>query len=90
ADALVELAVGNKPAQIQVTSSLETLLGLCGAPAGEMEFALPISTETVQRLACDSSVARILGHWQLVRSEVGKMLAIPPKMTFGPRPRGPD
>ncbi len=32
ADALVELAVGNRPAQIQVTSSLETLLGLAGAP----------------------------------------------------------
>ena len=53
ADALVELATGNQPAQIQVTSSVETLLGLVGAPAGEMEFSLPISSKTVERMACD-------------------------------------
>ncbi len=166
ADALVELALGNRPAQIQVTSSLETLLGLAGAPGAEMEFSLPISAKTVERLACDSSVTRVLlgsestvievgrskrvvsgparkalaardghcrwpgcerpaswtsahhvvhwihggstdldnlvllchrhhwmvheGKWQLVRGEDGRMLAIPPTVTFGPRPRGPD
>src|SRR6266849_1566199 len=37
ADALVELAEGSMPrAQIQVTSSVETLLGLAGAPAAAM------------------------------------------------------
>ena len=166
ADALIELAEGNRPAQIQVTSTLETLLGLCGAPAADMEFALPVSSRTVERLACDSSIARVLldsqsavievgrsrrvvsaparkalvardGHcrwprcerpaswsaahhvvhwihggstdldnlvllchrhhrmvhedsWQLVKSEDGGMLAIPPTVTFGPQPRGPD
>ena len=60
ADALVDLACGSQPVQLQVTSSLETLLGLWGAPAGEMEFSLPVSSKTVERLACDSSVARIL------------------------------
>ena len=61
ADALVELASGGgSQAQIQVTSSLETLLGLAGAPAGEMEFSLPISSKTVERMACDCSVTRIL------------------------------
>ncbi len=174
ADALVELAVGNQPAQIQVTSSIETLLGLAGAPGAEMEFSLPVSSRTVERMACDSSLTRVLldsdsvvidvgrsrrvvsgparkalaardghcrwpgcerpvllgsprrgcagvphhvvhwihggstdldnlvllchrhhwlvheGKWQLVRGEDESMLAIPPTITFGPRPRGPD
>src|SRR5713226_8249366 len=61
ADALVELAEGamQRP-QIQVTSSVETLLGLAGAPAAEMDFALPISAKTVERFACDSGVTRVL------------------------------
>ena len=42
ADALVELAEGSmQRPQIQVTSSVETLLGLSGAPAAEMDFSLP-------------------------------------------------
>ncbi len=51
------------PAQrphLQVTTSLETLLGLSGAPAAEMEFSLPISSKAVERLACDCTVTRIL------------------------------
>jgi hypothetical protein len=30
------------------------------------------------------------GKWQLVSGDDGRMLAIPPTLTFGPRPRGPD
>jgi hypothetical protein len=167
ADALVELASGGEqPAHIQVTSSIETLLGLLGAPAAEMEFSLPVSSKTIERLACDSSISRVLldsesvvidvgrskrvvsgpgrralkardgscrwpgcerpaswsaahhvvhwihggttdldnlillchrhhwmvheGNWQLVRSDDGRMLTIPPTVTFGPSPRGPD
>ena len=167
ADALVELASGGEQkAQIQVTSSLETLLGLAGAPAAEMEFSLPVSSRTIERLACDSSIARVLldsesvvidvgrskrvvsepgkralqardghcrwprcdrpasrsaahhvvhwihggstdldnlillchrhhwmvheGNWQLVRGDDGRMLTIPPTVTFGPPARGPD
>jgi hypothetical protein len=60
ADALVELATGGKPAQLQVTTSIETLMGLAGAPAGEMEFSLPISARAVERMACDCSVVRVL------------------------------
>jgi hypothetical protein len=168
ADALVELASGGaERAQLQVTSSIETLLGLAGAPAADMEFSLPISSKTVGRLACDCAVTRVLldsdstvidvgrskrvvsgparralsardgscrwpgcdrtpswsaahhvvhwihggtsdldnlillchrhhrmvheGEWQLVRLDDGRMLAIPPTVTFGPRPpRGPD
>jgi uncharacterized protein DUF222/HNH endonuclease len=60
ADALVQLATGARPAQLQITTSIETLMGLAGAPAGEMEFSLPISARTVERMACDCSVVRVL------------------------------
>jgi hypothetical protein len=66
-DALVDLAVHaldsgapNQRPHLQVTTSLETLLGLTGAPAAEMEFSLPISAKAVERLACDCTVTRIL------------------------------
>ncbi len=45
---------------VQVTTTLETLQGLIGAPAGEMALSLPISSKTVQRFACDSSITRVL------------------------------
>lgn len=71
ADALLELAEhaldtgaipqhGAVRPHVQVTTTLETLQGLIGAPAGEMELSLPISAKTVQRFACDSSVTRVL------------------------------
>jgi hypothetical protein len=62
ADALVELATsgGNQRVQMQVTSSIETLLGLIGAPGAEAEFSVPISSTTVQRWACDCSITRVL------------------------------
>jgi len=60
ADALVELATGKQKVAMQVTASLETLLGLLGAPGGENEFTLPIAAKTVQRWACDCSLTRIL------------------------------
>ena len=178
ADAAVEVAAhalemglipqqGSQRTHLQVTTSLETLLGLPGAPAADLEFAsLPISSKTVERLACDSSVTRILlgsnsmvidvgrakrtisgparkalnvrdrgctwpgcerpaswtsghhiqhwlhggnnqppnltllcyrhhwmvheGNWQIVRGDDGRMLTIPPTVTFGPPTRGPD
>jgi hypothetical protein len=60
ADAAVAVCTGGKPANIQVTASIETLQAATGASAGEMEFSLPISAATVQRLACDSTVTRVL------------------------------
>jgi hypothetical protein len=177
ADALVDLAMhaldsgvipqrASQRTHLQVTTSLETLMGLTGAPAADMELSLPISSKTVERLACDCSVTRILldsestvidvgrakrtisgparkalnvrdrgctwpgcerpaswteghhlvhwlhggtneqsnlallcyrhhwmvheGNWQIVRGDDGRMLTIPPTVTFGPSPRGPD
>jgi hypothetical protein len=72
ADALVELACGGRKASLQVTTSLETLLGLAGAPAAETEFSLPISSKTVQRLACDCSITRILLDSESVVIDVGR------------------
>jgi hypothetical protein len=60
ADGLVELASGGKQADIQVTATIETLKGMAGAAAAEMEFSIPISSDTVQRMACDCSVTRVL------------------------------
>ena len=177
ADALVDVAThaldnglvpqsASQRTHLQVTTSLETLMGLDGAPAAELEFSLPISAKAVERLACDCSVTRILlgsdslvidvgrakrvisgaqrkalnardqhcvwpgcerpaswtsghhlqhwihggtsdlpnlallcyrhhwmvheGGWQLVRTDTGQFLTIPPTVTFGPSPRGPD
>jgi hypothetical protein len=153
-------------AHLQVTASLETLLGLPGAPGANMEFSLPISAKAVERLACDCAVTRIIlgsestvidvgrakrtisgpqrkalkvrdggctwpgcdrpvsmteghhlihwihdgpgdmpnltllcyrhhwmvheGGWQIVRTDDGRMLTIPPPTGFELRPRGPD
>ena len=41
ADGLVELAESKAEVQLQVTSSVEILLGLWGAPGAESEFSLP-------------------------------------------------
>jgi hypothetical protein len=72
-DALVELAAGGgSQAQIQVTSSLETLLGLAGAPAADLELSLPISSQAVERLACDSSISRVLLDSDSMVIEVGR------------------
>jgi hypothetical protein len=178
ADAAVELAVhamdiGAIPQQatqrthLQVTVPFETLLGLPGAPGGDMEFSpQPISAKTVERLACDASVTRIVldsksvvidvgraertvkgparkalnlrdrgctwpgcerpaswtsghhikhwfhggtneppnltllcyrhhwmvheGGWQIIRGDDGRMLTIPPLVSFGSPGRGPD
>ena len=71
ADGLVEMAVrvldggtlpqrGGQRPHLQVTTTLETLLQRCGAPAADLELTLPISAGAVERLACDCNVTRIL------------------------------
>src|SRR5437879_12848149 len=60
ADALVELAHGGKPANLQITATVETVNALAGAGGGEMNYSLPGSATAVQRMACDCSVNRVL------------------------------
>ena len=72
ADALEDAVWGGHPAHVQVTTTLETLKGLAGSSAGEMELSLPISASSVQRLACDCSVTRVLLSQESVTIDVGR------------------
>lgn len=60
ADALVELAGGARPAQIQVSATLESLARAAGCPAVEIEHGAPMSAAALGRLACDCSLVRVL------------------------------
>jgi hypothetical protein len=157
---------GSQRTHLMVTATLETLRGLPGAAAADMELSIPISSKTVERLACDASITRIVlgsdstvidvgrakrtisgparkalnirdehctwpgcerpaswsaghhlvhwihggsnepanlallcyrhhwkvheGNWQIVRGDDGRMLTVPPTITFGPPERGLD
>lgn len=92
ADALVELCGhlldqgvlprrGGQRPHVQVTTTLETLRGLSGAPAAELEFALPITAATAQRLACDASVVRVLLDARSAVIDVGRARRTPPPST---------
>jgi hypothetical protein len=81
ADALVELCrrgpggekadgAGPRP-QLIITASVDTLAGICGAPAARLESGATIPSATVQRLACDSTITRITGLGELDR-EIGR------------------
>jgi hypothetical protein len=72
ADALEERICGAEPAHLQVTATIETLKSLAGAAAGEMEFSLPIASESVQRIACDCAVTRVLLSEESMTIDVGR------------------
>ena len=74
ADALVQLCrqgsgdkrdgAGPRP-QLIIRASLDTLAGIPGAPAGELESGGTVPAETVQRHACDSALVRMTGRTEL-------------------------
>lgn len=74
ADALIELCrqgsgskrngAGPRP-QLIIRASLDTLAGIQGAPAGELEGGGTVPAETVQRFACDTALSRITGQGEL-------------------------
>ena len=83
ADALVEIARvvldegrlperGGMRPHLQVTATLETLLGLPGAPAAELEGSGPISTEMLRRIAGDCSIRRLLLDENSLVIDVGR------------------
>ncbi|MGP8162099.1 MAG: DUF222 domain-containing protein [Candidatus Dormibacteria bacterium] len=92
ADALVELAGhaldtgalpqnGGQRPHLQVTATLETLEGRDGSPAGELEWGGPIAAETVRRLGCDASVARVVFDSDSAVLDVGRARRVPAAAT---------
>jgi hypothetical protein len=59
-----EKGSGSRP-QLIVRTTVDTLAGLPNAPAGEIDGAGMVPSETVQRLACDSALLRITGKAEL-------------------------
>src|SRR5438034_8382410 len=55
---------GPRP-QLIITAAVDTLAGIDGAPAGQLEWGGTVSAETVRRLACDSAITRITGLGEL-------------------------
>lgn len=58
--------------QMQVTASVETLLGLMGAPAAEMEHSQLLSSRSTERIACECNIARVLLDAESVVIDVGR------------------
>jgi Domain of unknown function (DUF222)/HNH endonuclease len=92
ADALIELCAhrldavlipqtASQRSHVQATSTLETLLDLVGAPAGEMERAGVIAGATVRRLACDSTITRVLLDARSAVVDMGRSLRVVPGAT---------
>jgi hypothetical protein len=88
ADALVEVAghaldlgavptTGGASTHLQLTASVETVMGLEGASGGDLEFAGPVPAATVQRLACDARVRRVLLGPNSAVIDVGRVLRLP-------------
>ena len=50
---------GVKP-HLNVTTTLEGLKNEAGAPPADLELSLPISTRTLERIACDCTMSRVL------------------------------
>jgi len=50
---------GVKP-HVSVTTTLEGLKNEVGTPPADVELSLPISTRTLERLACDCTISRVL------------------------------
>ena len=84
ADAVVEMALymlnngalpdaGGRRPHVNVTCTLETLMGLKGAPAAQLEYGQPISGSTLNRLACDSEITKILLDERMIPVAVGHM-----------------
>ncbi|TME18300.1 MAG: DUF222 domain-containing protein [Chloroflexi bacterium] len=72
ADALIELAQHGRKASLMVTTSLETLLNAAGASSAEVEFSTPFSTRTVERLASDCTLTRVLLSHESAGLDVGR------------------
>src|SRR5262245_34578688 len=78
ADALVDAVAGGQgTASIQVTTTLETLAGLDGSQAADLQFGVPVSVETLRQLACNSSITRVLLDSDSQVIELGRARRLP-------------
>jgi uncharacterized protein DUF222/HNH endonuclease len=80
---------GVKP-HVNVTTTLEGLKNEVGAPAADVELSLPISTRTLERLACDCTISRVLLADSMV-IDVGKatrVVSAPTRRALRVRDRG--
>src|SRR5437867_249372 len=68
---------GPRP-QLIIRATVETLAGIPGAPAGELEGGSTVPAETVQRLACDSAISRIIAKGELDFEITRASRSIPP------------
>ena len=88
ADALVALAEyaldrgtlptsGGHSPHLQVTTTVDTLRATPGAPAGMLEGVGPIAASTVQRLACDANITRVVMGPDSAVVDVGRTHRLP-------------
>src|ERR1700730_4461477 len=80
---------GVKP-HINVTTTLEGLKNEFGAPPADLELSLPISTRTLERIACDSTISRVLLADSMV-IDVGRatrVVSAPTRRALRTRDRG--
>ncbi|HVH66107.1 MAG TPA: DUF222 domain-containing protein [Candidatus Acidoferrum sp.] len=68
---------GPRP-QLIIMASLDTLAGIDGAPAGELQWGGTVPAETVRRLACDSAITRITGLSELEHETTHAARTVPP------------
>src|SRR5207247_2539782 len=100
ADALVEMTKqamdegrlprrnGARP-HISVNTTIEGLKGELGAVASQLGSGMPISSKTVQRLACDATLHRVFDHhnrvvheggWEVIRGGEGVEFIAPERV----------
>jgi hypothetical protein len=75
---------------VTLTTTIEGLKNELGAPPAELELSLPISTRTLERIACDSTMSRVLLADSMV-IDVGRATRTtspPMRRALGKRDRG--
>jgi hypothetical protein len=80
---------GVKP-HVSVTTTLEGLKNEVGTPPADVELSLPISTRTLERIACDCTISRVLLADSLV-IDVGRatrVISAPTRRALRVRDRG--
>jgi Domain of unknown function (DUF222)/HNH endonuclease len=80
---------GVKP-HVSLTTTLEGLKNEVGAPPADLELSLPISTRTLERIACDCTISRVLLADSMV-IDVGRatrVVSAPTRRALRTRDRG--